>query len=168
MRIRLSPYKNPRNWRHRTVGVSVVAAGGKSRPTATPSTTPAERQMYRELKPVFAHLLKGFLVRVRMITPKPVHSGAVRGAGRSAREINLFSISDENLDSGGNPFIENEEAMLSILQLDLFSDAVLRHTAGFCVNLKSPVLRKHGHGLYHPHGFHIHPTTYMEKKYFSE
>lgn len=169
VRFILSPVKNPKDWRHGTVGVNVAEADGKrGQETGKHGDAPLDLQAYRDLEPVFAHLMKGLRVTVRLVTPRPVASGPVRGAGKGAKTVTLFSISDDDLDAAGNAFIRNEEAMLSILQLDLFADSILAHTRGFPVNPRLPVLRHHSHGLYHPHHFWIEPTRYMEKEYFGK
>jgi hypothetical protein len=166
VRLTFSPVNRPGDWRHRRVWVNVVEAEGRRDEETEPQpVAPLDLQAYRDLQPVFVHLMRGLEIAVRLETPRPVFSGPVRGAGKGATAATFFSISDEDLDAAGNTFIKNEEAMLSALRLDPFDESILAHTRGFTVNRKLPVLRA---GFYRPNSFLIEPTRYMEREYFGE
>jgi hypothetical protein len=164
--LAFSPHTNEENWRYGQVSMSVkrVTRVPKGPGAARRASTPAERQAYRELQPVVADLLRNLEVALRVQMPEPFSGGYVRNIRAGPKTATLFSLSGRDLDTTGRGFLDNEEIMISLLELDLNADVIHRHACAFSDNPKTPVLR--GKELYHPERFHVLPTKHMVNKYF--
>ena len=133
-----------------------------SESTAPQAASPRELEVFRKLQPVFADLMRDFAVRVTLIVPnQPTKSGRPAGPLR----IRLLSFTGADLDRNGAPFLENEEAMLALLQLRLNDPSILTHTAQFPRNERVPVHR--GSNPYGSTHFQIRPTRSLFQKYFA-
>lgn len=127
--------------------------------------TPLDRQILRELKPIISDMVSDFQVRIRLKVPTRFTARYVRNIKAAPKVTTLFSLSGKDLDRRGNNFFENEEILLAMLELDFKSHVLLKNTGSFTNNSRSPVLRAHGNGLYHPNRFRIMPTAFHKKKY---
>jgi len=125
--------------------------------------TPLERQILRELQPVIADMLSDFRATLRLKVPTRFLGGYVRNLKAGPQTTTLFSVSGKDLDAYGNGFFENEEIMLSILQLDFDAPVLHKHACAFTHNSRTPVLR--GKGLYGPWSFRMHPSTYQFERF---
>jgi hypothetical protein len=123
------------------------------------ATTPQERQILRELKPIIVDMLSDFQARIRLKIPTRYTYGQVRNFAAGPKVATLFSISGEDLDRHGNGFFDNEEVMLALLQMDFDSHEILQHTRYFHNNSRVPVIR---HGA----GFSIRPSSFHYRKFF--
>ncbi len=140
------PYARPRAG---TMGISWHYPKGKppkgepkppkdAKPPKGPS--PLELQVHRELGPVFRDMLKDFQVRLTIESYAPVSSGlGVRGHRAAAREVDLISFTDRDLDRWGGLFLANEEIMLDLVRWQLGGDDVVKHVRGYHANLTLPV-----------------------------
>jgi hypothetical protein len=169
VRIHLRPcYKDHRSGRVGTLGGGFARVKSDFKPTDTaeepiPAVTPLDRQLLRDLQPIFTDLAKGFHVRVSLTAPNQP-AGGRRSAGPVTHT--LLSLNDKHLDRYAEPFFQNEEAMLALLQLKLDHKAIIKHTNEFFrKNHQVPVHR--GRSQYGSRGFRIRPTTYLFKKYFA-
>lgn len=137
----------------------------KDAPPPPPPPTPADLQALRNLQPVFADLMKGVQLTVRLIATKPIALGAIRHRRSASKTITLLSFSDKDLDAHGRKFLENEELMLSILRFRMDAANIVSHTSGFPSNLTVPVAR--GRRPYASGRFRIRPTKALFKKYYA-
>ncbi|MFO7900787.1 MAG: hypothetical protein R6V58_17220 [Planctomycetota bacterium] len=137
--------------------------GGKDE-EPPPEPTPAESQMLRDLRPVFADLMKGLQVTVKLTATKPIPGGTIRHRRSGGRTITLLSFSHKDLDRHGRRFVDNEEAMLSLLRLKFQAGSICDHTTTFTNNLTVPVSR--GRYPYASTRFRIKPTKALFKKYY--
>jgi len=139
-----SPYRNPK------AGTVAIGLSYPRKPVSHPklkkgAAPPAEPdpiklQVYRELAPMFRDMLKGFKLRLTVESYAPVHSGlGVRGERAGAKEIDLISFSDKNLDSWGGEFLKNEELMIDLLRWELGSKDIVTHVRGYVGNRTLPV-----------------------------
>ncbi len=124
--------------------------------------TPLARQRYRLLKPVMADLLSDLNIAFRVTVPTRFTGGRIRGIRGGVKQMTLVSISGKNLDRSGRAFFDNEEVMISLLQMDLRAGVVFGNSGGS----RSPRLRS-GRG-YHANYFRFIPTEYYKNKYFTE
>lgn len=92
---------------------------------------------------------------------QPTRSGRPSGP----MTIRLLSFTGADLDRRGEPFVENEEAMLALLQFRLNESSILRHTAQFPRNERVPVHR--GRNPYGSRHFQIRATQSLFQKYFA-
>ena len=110
-----------------------------------PGPSPLEMQALRGLGPVFRDILKGFEVKLTFETYNYLRAGFGNRDSRSGtRFVELLHLSDTSLDKYGYNFLENEEAMLSILSGHLGSKVVVDQVKGWKTNKTLPV--------YHPWG----------------
>jgi hypothetical protein len=124
--------------------------------------TPLELQGYRHLQSLFADVMKDFAVKVSLTAPNQPTGGG-RPAG--ATTIRLLSFTGADLDRQAVPFLENEEAMLALLQFKLSDPAILTHTVEFPRYRQVPVHR--GRRPYASTQFQILPTRQLFQKYFA-
>ena len=136
----------------------------KDPPAPPPSPTPADLQKLRELQPVFADLMKGLHVRLRLIGTTPISLGAIRNRRSASKIIHLISFSDKDLDAHGRKWTDNEELMLSMLRFRMNAANIVGHSSGFPNNLTVPVFR--GSRPYASGRFRIRPTRALFTKYF--
>jgi hypothetical protein len=98
--------------------------------------SPADRQLYRQLHPMFADMLRDFELKFifESYAPAIVHSRAGRSGQRArgtrTHRTYLIDVSGENLDRYGARFIANEEAMADLLQMRINGGHV-RANCGF-------------------------------------
>jgi len=137
----------------------------KNPPPPPPPPTPAELQVLRELRPVFADLMEGLELKLRLIATKPISLGAIRNRQSASKTITLFSFTDKDLDAYGRKFIRNEELMLSVLRFRMHAANIVSHSQGFPNNLTVPVFR--GSRPYASGRFRIKPTKALFKKYYA-
>ncbi|MDP6111370.1 MAG: hypothetical protein QGF00_17775 [Planctomycetota bacterium] len=107
--------------------------------------SPQELQSLRGLSPVFRDILKGFEIKLSFETYNHLRAGFGNRDKRSGtRYVELLHLSDTSLDTYGYNFMDNEEAMLSILRGDLGSKVIVDQVKGWTTNRTLPV--------YHPWG----------------
>jgi hypothetical protein len=93
--------------------------------------TPAERQAYRRLKPMFEDMLDGFQLKFVFESYAPVFVVAnpyhvlQRNKGGRVFRAHLIDVSSENLGRYGQRFISVEEAMVELLQMQINGKEVL-------------------------------------------
>jgi len=136
----------------------------KDPPPPPPPPTPADLQVLRDLRPVFADLMKDVQITLRLVCTKPVSLGAIRNRQSASKTITLLSFRDTDLDAYGRKFIDNEELMLSILRFRMNAANIVTHTSGFPNNLTVPVAR--GSRPYASGRFRIKPTRALFMKYY--
>jgi hypothetical protein len=165
-RLTFGAHAGKRDWRYGQIsmGVKRVKRVAFPKGVVKKAATPAERQIYRELQPVVADMLRNLEVAVRLEVPKRFTAGHLRNARAGARTATLFALSGKDLDAGGKGFLDNEEIMAAMLQMDLEADVIQRHACAFPNNDKTPVLR--GKRLRHSAGFRTLPTKHMIDRYF--
>ncbi len=164
MRIRFRPmYERGSGW-HRVGHLSMSLVTAEEAPplpedleeAAPAASTPAEIQTLRDLRPVFADLLSESEVTIRVTYPDDSEHD---GVGR----IVLFSFKGDDLDAHGRHFLENEEVMLRILQLDFEAGIIRDHIHGGRRRPTGPTFR----GRWYASGrFVIPPTEHLFEKYF--
>ena len=94
--------------------------------------SPADIQVYRQLKPVFADMLKGFKLKFVFegFGPSVVRRAGQRSRGTRTHLAHLIDVSSENLDRYGAKFLANEEVMAELLQMQINGPHV-RENSGF-------------------------------------
>jgi len=107
-------------------------------PPAGPS--PLDLQVYRELGPIFRHIMKDFRITFTFETYCPVQRSGLGFRGRrvAAHSIDLIDFSHRDLDQYGNLFLENEELMLDLVRWELGSKDIVDHVRGFVANHTVP------------------------------
>ena len=117
---------------------------GKKKPA---TMTPFEQQIFRQLKPVFRDMLKGMKFKLSfesyttIRTSFPWRGFAMEGKNK---HYDLIDISDEDLDTSGSPFLENEEVMLDLLQWKIDTDTLANSLKGWQYNTTLPILAEQG------------------------
>ena len=129
------------------------------------TATPRERQILRELRPIVSDMMSDFQATVRLKVPTQFKGGYVRNIRAGRKTTTLFSLTGDDLDKHGRGFLENEEILIALLEMDFGDPAILGHTAAFPNNSRTPVLRAHGHGLRAPNRFRILQTTHQKETY---
>ena len=166
-RIKFAPcYKSNRNGEVGTISVRFVNAGAKKKESNTklpPSETPLDRQLYRDLRPIVENLAKGFQIKVTITIPR---QPARRRRAAGDMTVTLLSFEHKDKDRNSEPFFQNEEAIMALLQLHLRDSAILNHTKVFPRNADVPVHRG-ASAPYHSHNLRIRPTKHLYKKYFA-
>ncbi len=163
MRIRFSPMYERRSGWHRVGHLAMSLVTAEEAPPlpegieeAPPASTPAELQTLRDLRPVFADLLSDSEVTIRITYPDDSEHD---GTGT----IVLFSFKGDDLDAHGRHFLENEEVMLRIMQLDFEAGIIRNHIHGGRRRPTGPTFR----GRWYASGrFVIPPTEHLFDKYF--
>lgn len=111
------------------------------------SPTPLDQQVLRDLRPVFADMLKDFHVRFTFESYAPLRFRQYyryRGQGAGTKTYDLIDFSDRDLDKYGYDFLRNEEIMLELLGLRADGPNTVGHVAEHGSNSTVPV--------YHPRG----------------
>ena len=127
--------------------------------------SPLEQQALRELQPAIADMVSDMRIRVRLKVPTRYLYKYVRNLKSGPNTATIVSLEGWDRDRHGNGFFENEEILLDLLEMEVNSNTVRHHTSAFPNNWGVPVLRAHGHGLYRPGDFRIHPSSYHFQKY---
>lgn len=168
-KINIRPtYSSNRRWQigTLTIGMSRVGADKDSdfeSSEASPAETPLDLQLYRDLSPIIANMMKDFEVKMTLTVPDQPGG---RGRQSGDQTITLLHFNDKHMDRYAEPFLQNEEAMLAMLQFKNRDDDILEHTKNFPRNRQVPVYRGR-RAPYHSDGFRIHPTDYLFQKYFA-
>jgi hypothetical protein len=115
------------SWTGTLAGYMLMTLASASGPAKSPPYnpgTPADRQVARNLHPMFEDMLKDFQLKFVLECYAPVlvfrrrtGGGRDRGFRTLTHRAHLIDISGENLGGGGQRFIANEEAMADVLQL---------------------------------------------------
>lgn len=167
-RLDFSPiHKSNRRHEIGSVRVRVVVAESSEGSGAEPveaiaAATPLEMQLYRDLQPVFSDLLKDFEVKIVLTVPD---QPASRGRPSGDRTITLLHFNDKHMDRYAEPFLRNEEAMLSLLQFKWNDAAITDHTKDFPRNPQVPIHR--GRSNWASTHFRIRPTRHLFRKHFA-
>lgn len=168
MRFRFSPRYKPHYIGDVDIGLT-SAETGPGKPAAAepalPAATPLDAQLYRDLQPVFAELMRDFEIRITLILPHAPKAGHVRDIRTGNRHVTLLALNAEDMDRHGERFLANEEAMLALLQFKFGDPAIVSHTDQFVNNALVPVNR--GRSLYGSGGFRFRPTTHLYRKFFA-
>jgi hypothetical protein len=110
--------------------------------------TPAQLQVFRDLRPVFRDILQGFRVRLVVESYAPVYLARgyfrYRGERSATREYDLVDFSWKDFDRYGRDFLNNEEIMLELLRFQLSGGDLMATIKQHAANYSVPV--------YHPHG----------------
>ena len=107
---------------------------------APPAITPLDLQVYRELGPITRDMLSGLRLKFSFESYAPVHSVmGVRGESSGATVVDLLDVSDANMDKWGGAFLENEEVMLELAQLQFEGSNVVQNVQGYWSNETLPV-----------------------------
>ncbi len=130
---------------------------------SSPDLDPRDMQVYRDLQPIYADLMKDFQVRTTVTIPDQPRA---RGRPAGARTVDLLSFHGRHLDGSARRFIENQEAMAALLRFDLNHASILDHTRDFENNPQLPVHR--GRVPWASYLIRIHPTPYLREKHFSD
>ncbi len=93
------------------------SAGKRAKEGAYKGISPADRQLYHRLKPMFEDMLRDFQLKFvfECYAPVIVHRAGQRDRGTRTQRAYLIDVSGENLDSRGTRFIANKEAMADLL-----------------------------------------------------
>ncbi len=136
-----------------------------SQPDEPANPSPLDVQLLRDLRPMFADMMDGFEVKLRLNANRPITYGWVRDRQSASKTINLISFTDEDLDAFGSKWVENEELMLSMMRLNFDAENIADQVQGFAGNQTLPVFRcrkPYGSGLYR-----VPPNDHQFKKYFA-
>jgi hypothetical protein len=134
---------------------------------------PAERQILREMKPVLSDMLSDFRMCLRLKVPTHFTGGGVRDVFSNPKVVTMFDLSGKSRDAHGGLFFENEEVLISLLELDLESRVLHANSSqAFLHNSRVPVLR----GSAHSAGwrarmrreFCMYPTKHMCREYLKK
>jgi hypothetical protein len=127
--------------------------------------SPSELQAFRNLAPLFQDALKDFHVKFTFESYAPILKSALglRGEAGIVKRVDLINFSWQDRDGAGDPFLDNEEIMLDLVQWDLGSSDVQTHVKGFPNNPTLPVFVPYGQG-----GSHItfKPSRFLFDKHF--
>lgn len=106
-----------------------------------PGPSPKDLQVFRELLPAVRDMLDGFEMRLTFESYCPIsHSGfGLRNRGAQTNEIDFFWFNDKQLDKFGDRFVDNEESMLAIAQLDFGNKTLVDQMHNFANNETMPV-----------------------------
>lgn len=126
-----------------------------------PAATPRDIQMYRDLQPIFADLMQDFKIKVTLTIPDQPRA---RGRPAGDRTVELLSFHYRDLDGQARRFIENQEAMLALMQFQMTDDAIVAHTREFTSNPLVPVHRGR-RTPYHSSTINIRPTPYLAERF---
>lgn len=123
------------SWTGRRAGymeIDFVSASKGQRGGTYKGISPADRQVFRRLKPLFQDMLRDFELKLvfESYAPVVVHRAGQRNRGTRTHEAHLIHVSGENLDRYGARFIDNEEAMADLLQVAINGPHV-RANCGF-------------------------------------
>jgi hypothetical protein len=128
------------------VGPETRERGGRGAAKRAPS--PADLQVYRDLRPVFRDILQGFRVRLVVESYAPIYMARgyfrYRGQMSATREYDLIDFSWKDFDRAGRDFLNNEEIMLELLRFHLSGGDLMATIKEHAGNYSVPV--------YHPHG----------------
>jgi hypothetical protein len=125
------------------------------------STSPADRQMLRDLQPVLCDMLSDFEFTVRARVPTRFTGGRVRDVLEATDTMTILSFSGRNGDARGGRFIENEEIFPALLEIDRESGVIHNNSrTAYERNYSVPVLRDNRFG-----SFTFFPTRYYADKY---
>jgi len=120
--------------------------------------SPADLQVYRDLRPVMRDMLQGLRVRLVFESYAPIGLARgyyyYRGQREATREYDLINFSWRDFDGSGNKFLDNEEIMLELLRFDLSGNDLMATIKQHPNNYTVPV--------YHPHG--IPPITFRPSR----
>jgi hypothetical protein len=124
-------YKN--SWTRTRAGWMAIGFHSVSKRHGKPGykvPSPADIQVYRQLKPVFADMLKGF--RLKFVFegygPAVVRRAGQRDSGTRTHLAHLIDVSSENLDRYGAKFLANEEVMAELLQMQINGPHVIANS----------------------------------------
>jgi hypothetical protein len=136
---------------------------GTNGPREYKGISPEQRQLYRQLRPVFADMLRGFQLKFvfECYAPAIVRRAPQRDAGTRTHLAHLIDVSGDNLDRGGSLFVEDEEAMAQFLQGKINAHYV-RSNCDFSATGKMPLFR-FGSGTT---DVMFRPSKYYFDKYF--
>ena len=130
------------------------------------AVTPLDKQLLRELQPVFADMVSDLYISLQVTVPTRFighhYDSQIRGIRGAPKKMKLFSVSGKDMDMSGKGFFENQEIMIKLFQMDLDNSLIQHHAANFTRNYRTPVLRSGRH----QHRFWYYPTTYMINTYF--
>jgi len=129
-----------------------------------PGPTPAQLQVFRDLRPVFRDLMQDFQLKLTFESYAPLRFKPYyryRGQSAGTKTYDLIDFSHTDLDQYGFEFLANEEIMLELLRLRTGGANVRKAVAGHAGNLTVPV--------YHPNGaaeIYFNPSRIFFDKYF--
>ena len=108
--------------------------------------TPADVQRFRDVQHIFRDMLKDFKVRFTFESYAPIaHTGfGWRGHKARVNFVDLIYFTDQDLDRWGGRFLENEEVMLELIQLDLGGPNITNSVYEFVNNPSVPVFHPWG------------------------
>jgi hypothetical protein len=110
--------------------------------------SPAELQALRHLQPVVRDLLEGIHVKFTIRSYAPVHYAwgvpGVRNGAANTHDFYLIDFSDKDLDAYGGSFLENEEILLELEQMQLEGPNIRQHLYGMIDNLTLPLFYSRG------------------------
>jgi len=113
-----------------------------------PPPTPADLQVYRDLRPVFRDMLQGARVRLVVESYAPIGMARgyyyYRGQRAATREYDLIDFSSKDFDRYGYDFLSNEEIMLELLRFQLSGGDLMETIKPHPNNLTVPVYHTSG------------------------
>ncbi len=116
-------------------------------------TKPSDLQTLRNLLPVIADLLSDVEVTFRFTYPHPARHAGTETA-------HLFSFKGDELDAHGRRFLENEEVMLRVLQLDFDAGLIADNIRAGRRRPTGPAFNRRGWNR------RIPPTTHLFDEYY--
>jgi len=152
------------------MGVAFYPATGERPPrrpkdwTPPKPPSPAQLQVYRDLRPVFRDLMQDFKLKLTFESYAPLRFKPYyryRGQRAATKKYDLIDFSHTDLDHYGFEFLGNEEIMLELLRLQMGGSNVTHAVAGHAGNLTVPV--------YHPRGaaeIYFNPSRIFFDKFF--
>lgn len=112
-----------------------------------PGPSPANLQIYRDLKPIFQDMMKDFRVKLTFESYAPLRFRQYyryRGMGAGTRTFDLIDFSSSNLDNFGGNFLDNEEVMLELLRGEMGGHNIVEHVKESGTNTTLPVFHTGG------------------------
>jgi hypothetical protein len=131
---------------------------------APPGPSPADLQIFRDLRPAMRDLMQDFKLKVTFESYAPLRFRPYyryRGRAAGTRKYELIDFSWRDLDERGFEFLMNEEIMLELTRLRVGGGNIRKAVAGHGGNLTVPV--------YHPGGapeIYFNPSRTFFDKYF--
>lgn len=140
----------------------------KVNPDIPPAPKPVDQQLFRELAPIMRDLLSDFQVKLTFEAYCPLvpHAGspAIRDLSAGATAVDLLNFTSKDLDSYGGKFLDNEEIMLELVQMDFGGENTAEHLKSYGSNTTLPVFMARNHGGC---GIFVRPSKPLFDKYFA-
>jgi len=127
--------------------------------------SPAELQIYRQLQPVIRDMLQGIKLKFTVECYAPVmvpQYTPLRNKMSGTYRCDFIDFSDRDLDANSSRFLDNEEIVLELAQMNFNGPNIRRHLQGYGDNLTLPLFHADAPALYH-----MPPSKFYFDKFFA-